>query len=279
VHGPADELTETMLAHPAVRAVSFTGSTEVGRRIMALAGRRIVKPLLELGGDAPFVVFDDADLDEALEGAMIAKFRNAGQSCIAANRFFVQDGVYDEFTARLAARIDAMSIGDGVAQPVPDLGPLIDEQRVRAVDGMVAEALKAGAVKLTREFDLPTTGSYAAPALLENVPQDVGLAREEVFGPAAAVFRFHDEAEALNRANATATDTGLAAYVYSTNAARMLRIGERLEAGIIGFNNALPSVAFAPMGGVKQSGLGREGARAGLEEFTDTRYLAIGGVE
>jgi succinate-semialdehyde dehydrogenase/glutarate-semialdehyde dehydrogenase len=278
VHGPAEELTATMLAHPAVRAVSFTGSTEVGRRIMAQAGRRIVRPLLELGGDAPFVVFDDADLDAAVDGAMIAKFRNAGQSCIGANRFLVQDGVYDEFVGRLTARIDAMSIGDGSAQPVPDLGPLIDDGRVRAVESLVEQALKAGARKLTREFDLPAIGSYTAPALLENVPDDAGLAREEVFGPAAAVFRFRDEAAALERANATATDTGLAGYVYSTDAARMLRVGERLEVGIIGFNNALPSVAFAPMGGVKQSGLGREGARAGMEEFTDTRYMAIGGV-
>ena len=276
VHGPASELTDAMLGHPAVRVVSFTGSTEVGRAVMAVASRRIVKPLLELGGDAPFLVFDDADLDAAVDGALLAKFRNAGQSCIAANRFLVQDTVYDEFVGRLAARIDAMTIGDGTAHPLPDLSPLIDDERVQAVDALVDEALKAGARKVTRDFELPSTGSYAAPALLENVPDGVGLACDEVFGPVAGVFRFHDEQEALARANAT--EMGLAGYAYSRDAGRLFRVGEQLEAGIIGFNHALPSVAFAPMGGVKQSGLGREGSHAGLEEFTETRYLAIGGV-
>ncbi|WP_255950191.1 NAD-dependent succinate-semialdehyde dehydrogenase [Streptomyces odontomachi] len=276
VHGPAGELTEAMLGHRAVRVVSFTGSTGVGRDIMAQASERIVRPLLELGGDAAFLVFDDADLDAAVEGAMIAKFRNSGQSCIGANRFLVQDGIHDAFVERFAARVDAMTVGDGTADPLPDLAPLIDETRVKAVEDMVGEALAAGAHQATRDFHLPSTGCYAAPALLTDVPDHVALARSEVFGPVAGVFRFSAEEEALRRAGDT--EMGLAGYAYTRDVDRLFRIGERLEVGIVGFNSALPSVAFAPMGGVKQSGLGREGAQVGLEEFTETRYIALGGV-
>lgn len=274
LHGPAAELTDTLLAHPAVRVVSFTGSTDVGRRVMNLASTRIVRPLLELGGDAAFVVPDDADLDAAVEGAMVAKFRNSGQSCIAANRFLVHDAVYEEFVARFATRIDAMSVGDGLSDPVPDLAPLIDQTRVHAVTNLVEEALTAGARCVTREFTLPANGSYAAPALLVDVPEGTGLADQEVFGPVAGVFRFSDEEEALLRANAT--EMGLAGYFYSRDVARAWRFAERLEVGIVGINHALPGVAFAPMGGVKQSGLGREGSALGLEEFQDVRYLSFG---
>jgi succinate-semialdehyde dehydrogenase/glutarate-semialdehyde dehydrogenase len=184
VHGPAAEVTDALLAHPAVRVVSFTGSTEVGRRIMKLAAERIVRPLLELGGDAPFLVFEDADLDAAVEGAMLAKLRNGGQSCIAANRFLVHEDVHDAFVERLAARIDAMTVGDGLAEPTPDLSPLIDDARVAEVNRIVEEALAAGARKVTRDFDLPGSGTYAAPALLVDVPDETDLARSEVFGPA-----------------------------------------------------------------------------------------------
>ncbi len=275
VHGPGGELAEAMLGHGAVRVVSFTGSTEVGRQVMAWASGQVVRPLLELGGDAAFVVFDDADLDAAVDGAMIAKFRNSGQSCIGANRFLVQDGVYDDFVAELAVRVDAMTIGDGMAEPLPDLSPLIDEARVNAVEALVDEAVAAGARKVTRDFELPSSGSYAAPALLVDVPDGVGLARTEIFGPAAGIFRFSTEAEALARANDTTM--GLAGYVYTRDADRLFRLGEDLDAGIIGFNCALPSVAFAPMGGVKHSGLGREGGHEGLDEFTDLHYVAVGG--
>ncbi|KRE52515.1 NAD-dependent succinate-semialdehyde dehydrogenase [Phycicoccus sp. Soil748] len=274
VHGPARAVTQALLDHPAVRAVSFTGSTEVGREIMASASRRIVRPLLELGGDAAFVVFEDADLDAAVEGAMLAKFRNTGQSCIAANRFVVHESVREEFTGRLTEAIDAMSVGNGLADPLPDLGPVIDQSRVEAVQGMVDGALGAGATRLTRSFDLPAQGTYVAPALLADVPDDADLARSEVFGPVAAVFSFRDEAEALRRANGT--EMGLAGYFWSRDVSRVWRMAERLEVGIIGANNALPSVCFAPMGGVKQSGLGREGAALGLEEFQDVRYLSLG---
>jgi len=273
VHGPAAEITGAYLEHPAVRVVSFTGSTAVGRSIMAAASNRIVRPLLELGGDAAFIVFDDADLGAAVEGAMLAKFRNTGQSCIAANRFLVQEGIFDEFVSRFAAAVDAMTIGDGMADPVPDLASCIDAERARAVGGMVDEALAAGAKKVTREFHVPGD-AFAAPALLVDVPAHAGLARQEVFGPAAGIFRFRDEGEALARANDT--EMGLAGYVYTRDQARVWRVSEQLDAGILGINNALPSVCFAPMGGTKQSGIGREGAAAGLEEFEETRYLAIG---
>ena len=274
VHGPAREVTQTLLDHEAVRAVTFTGSTPVGREIMASAARRVVRPLLELGGDAAFIVFDDADIEAAVEGAMLAKFRNTGQSCIAANRFVVHEDVYDEFVGALVARVDAMTVGDGLADPLPDLGPVIDASRVDAVNALVSEALSLGATRLTHERDLPDGGTFLAPTLLANVPETAEIATQEVFGPAAAVFRFRDTAEALARANAT--EMGLAGYLWSRDVSRCWRTAEHLEAGIVGVNNALPSVAFAPMGGVKQSGLGREGAALGLEEFEDVRYLALG---
>ncbi|PXY25219.1 NAD-dependent succinate-semialdehyde dehydrogenase [Prauserella coralliicola] len=273
VHGPSAAITDAYLGHPEVRVVSFTGSTGVGRSIMAKASERVVRPLLELGGNAPFIVFPDADLDAAVEGALLAKFRNTGQSCIGANRFYVHTDVHQEFTTRFAEAADAMSIGDGLANPVPDLGPCIDDARVAAVTGILDEALAAGAKLVTRERR-PPSGSFAAPALLVDVPRDTALAREEVFGPAAGIFSFRDEDEVVAEANGT--EMGLAAYVYTRDSSRTWRMAEQLDAGILGINNALPSVAFAPMGGSKQSGLGREGAELGLEEFEETRYLSLG---
>lgn len=273
VHGAPAEITGAFLDHPAVRVVSFTGSTTVGRKIMSQASSRVVRPLLELGGNAAFIVFDDADLDAAVTGAMLAKFRNTGQSCIGANRFFVHASVYNDFTARFSAAVDAMSIGDGLASPVPDLAACIDHRRVRAVNALVEEALDAGAKKVTRDFDVPE-GAFCAPSILVDVPDHVGLATDEVFGPAAGIFRFEDEDEVLERANAT--EMGLAGYFYTRDQARIWRVGEQLDVGITGINNALPTVAFAPMGGTKQSGLGREGGSLGLEEFEETRYLSIG---
>ena len=272
VHGPAAELTETLLAHPAVRVVSFTGSTGVGQGIMRLAAARVVRPLLELGGDAPFIVFADADLERAVEGAMLAKFRNNGQSCIAANRFYVEEAVYERFCKLFAERVDAMTIGNPTVEPIPDLGPLIDPQRKRAVEELIAEAEAAGATRLTRRHQLPSGGPYTAPALLTGVPEGVRLGCEEVFGPAAAIFPFRSEAEAIARANRT--EMGLAGYLYTGSLERSWRVGEALEVGILGLNNALPSVAFAPMGGVKQSGLGREGSHQGLAEFQDLKYVS-----
>lgn len=278
VQGPASEVTAALLAHPAVRVVSFTGSTEVGRLIMRESAARVVRPLLELGGDAPFIVFDDANLQKAVDGAMLAKFRNNGQSCIGANRFLVHDSVHDDFVGRLAARVDAMTIGDPLAEPTPDLGPVIDSERKVAVEEMVEEALSAGGWLVTRRRDdelaeMPEGSSFTAPALLVEVPDDAVLARSEVFGPAAGIFRFKTEDEAVERANAT--ELGLAAYAYTESLDRAWRVSEALQAGIVGLNNALPSVAFAPMGGVKQSGLGREGSRLGLEEFLEVKHVSL----
>ncbi len=274
VHGPARDLTAALLDHEAVRVVTFTGSTPVGREIMARAAQRVVRPLLELGGDAAFIVFEDADIDAAVEGAMLAKFRNTGQSCIAANRFVVHQSVHDEFVGKLTARVDAMTIGDGMALPLPDLGPVIDASRVDAVNTLVAQALSQGATRVTASHELPPVGTYLAPTLLTDVPDTADIATQEVFGPAAAIFAFRDTHEALARANGT--EMGLAGYLWSRDVGRCWTVAERLEAGIVGVNNALPSVAFAPMGGVKQSGLGREGAAMGLEEFQDVRYLSWG---
>jgi succinate-semialdehyde dehydrogenase / glutarate-semialdehyde dehydrogenase len=274
VHGPAREVTEAYLSHPAVRVVTFTGSTEVGRLVMRQAADRVVRPLLELGGNAPFIVFEDADLDRAVEGAMLAKFRNTGQSCIGANRFLVHQSVMDEFTQRFTAEVDAMTIGPGAVTEPPDLGPCIDASRVESVNELVSEAVAKGAKRLTREHDLPDVGAFCQPALLTDVPVDCGLATTEVFGPAAGIFPFSDEQEAMRMANAT--EMGLAGYVYTRDQARVWRVADTLDTGIVGINDPLPSVAFAPMGGTKQSGIGREGGATGLEEFQQLRYLAVG---
>ena len=271
VHGDADQISTTLLDHPAVRGVSFTGSTSVGSHIMAGAARRIVRPMLELGGNAPFVVLDDADLDHALAQAEIAKLRNTGQSCVGANRFLVHRSIAEEFGARFAARLDELSVGDGTATPVPDVGPVIDADRVAAVAAIVEDAVAAGARVLTRDRELPTDGFWFAPTLLADVPPTCRLVTEEVFGPAAGIVVFDTDEQALALANGT--EMGLAAYVFTTDPARAFAFAERLEAGIVGINDAVPTVAFTPMGGIKQSGLGREGGSEGLREFQEVRYL------
>ncbi len=275
VHGPSREVTSELLAHPAVRVVSFTGSTAVGSSIMAQAAARIVRPLLELGGNAPFILFEDADLDAAIEGAILSKLRNTGQSCVGANRFLVHRSVAEEFGTRLAARFDAMSIGHGVpdaGSPMPDLGPMISQERVAAVAAMVESALSSGARLLTSPRAVPTGGAYLAPTLLADVPAGAAIIDDEVFGPAAAISTFETDDEVLRLANGT--EMGLAAYIWTTSPDRIWRFAEQLDAGIVGVNDPLPSVAFAPMGGTKQSGLGREGGHVGMEEFQETRYIA-----
>lgn len=274
VQGPAGEQSEALLSHPAVRVVSFTGSTEVGRRIMTLAAKRIVRPLLELGGNAPFIVFDDADLEATVEGAMLAKFRNNGQSCIAANRFFIHERVYDEFCDRFCSAVDAMLVGDPTGDPVPDLGPLIDDERAAQVQGLVEEAESAGARRMTRRHEIPDVGCYVSPALLEDVPATAALSCQEVFGPVAGLFRFRDEAQIVALANDT--EMGLAGYFYTRDLGRAWRVAEHLKVGIVGCNDTLPSAVYGPMGGVKQSGLGREGSHSGLEEFCETQYITWG---
>jgi len=275
VHGSGRALTPALMGHPAVRVVSFTGSTGVGSSIMQEASRRIVRPLLELGGNAPFIVFDDADLDLAVEGAVIAKLRNTGQSCVGANRFLVQEGVIEEFTSRLAAAFDAMTIGSGLPDAqgvVSDVGPVIDRTRVEEVARLVDEAVAGGAEIVTAARELPSEGSFFAPTLVAGARPTDRIVTEEVFGPAAAIVPFRDDEEALRLGNAT--DYGLAGYLWTRDARRVFDFGDRLDVGILGVNDPVPSVAFAPMGGTKLSGLGREGSSLGMEEFEEVRYLA-----
>ncbi len=273
VHGPAAEITEAYLSQSAVRVVSFTGSTAVGARVMELASRHIVRPLLELGGDAPFIVFDDADLDQAVENAMLAKFRNTGQSCIGANRFLIQEGVYEDFMSRFAEAISAMSVGDGVAEEVPDLGPCIDQKAIVRLSELRDEAIAGGARQVSRTVTVPEQGAFFAPTLLENIPADCRIASEEIFGPIATAWKFETEEEAIACANSTSM--GLAGYVCTTNLGRAWRVMEHLNVGVVGINEPLPTVPFAPMGGVKESGLGREGASHGLEEFQEVCYASM----
>ncbi|WP_240986912.1 NAD-dependent succinate-semialdehyde dehydrogenase [Acididesulfobacillus acetoxydans] len=272
VLGPAASTAEAMMKHPAVRVVSFTGSTSVGRALMRLAADGMLRLALELGGDAPFIVFDDADLEKAVEGAMIAKFRNNGQSCIAANRFYVHERVYDEFVSIFVSKIAKMRIGNPLMDPAVDLGPLINLASKNRVEGLIREAATLGGKHLVSKAVVPVEGYYVSPVVMENVPESAAFAREELFAPVVPISKFADEAEAIKKANNT--DMGLAAYVYTNTLSRSTRVTESLRFGIIGLNNALPSVAYAPMGGVKQSGLGREGGRTGLEEFMDVKYVA-----
>jgi len=274
VHGPAALQSEALLRHPAVRVVSFTGSTGVGRRIMELSAARVVRCVLELGGDAPFLVFADADLDAAVAGLMIAKFRNNGQSCIGANRVLVERSVLDAFVERLQAAVGAMTVGDPRSGTDVDLGPLITRDRVEEVEGMVAEGVDGGGSLLTSSAPLPGAGYWARPAFVVEPPPGSGLATTEVFGPAAGVFAFDDEDEAVARANGT--ELGLAGYAYTRDVHRAWRLGERLEVGICGINDPVPPTAFATLGGVKQSGIGREGGKTGLEEFEEWHYLSFG---
>lgn len=272
VHGSASIITGAWANHPAVRGISFTGSTGVGSQILSQAAGRIVRPMMELGGDAAFIVTEDADMEASLIQAELGKLRNTGQSCIGINRFLVHRSRVEEFSQRLAARFDEMTIGHGTAEPLPDVGPVIDPSRVHEVSTLVEDALERGAHRLTADRELPADGCWLAPTLLIDVPLDARIAREEVFGPAAAIFTFDTDEEAIAVANST--EMGLASYVMTQNSGRAFHYAERLDTGIVGINDALPTVAFTPMGGTKQSGLGREGGTDGLREFQETTYVA-----
>jgi len=273
VQGPASSTTEAMMKHSAVRVVSFTGSTPVGRSLMRQAADQMKRLALELGGNAPFIVFEDADIDKAVAGAMIAKFRNNGQSCIGANRFYIHEKIYDKFAGAFANKIASMKIGDPVNEPGVDLGPMINLKSKTRIEQLVRETEALGATHLTPQRDVPATGYYFPPIIMENVPETCTFATDELFAPVAPLFKFTDEADVIKKANST--DYGLASYVYTNDLSRSLRVTEALKFGIVGLNSALPSVAYAPMGGVKQSGIGREGGRIGLEEFMDVKYIAM----
>jgi succinate-semialdehyde dehydrogenase/glutarate-semialdehyde dehydrogenase len=265
-------VTAAMLADPRVRKLSFTGSTGVGRTLLAEAAKTVVSCSMELGGNAPFLVFDDADLTAALDGAMVAKMRNAGEACTAANRFYVQDGIHDAFVAGLAQRMQAMKVGPGT-DPATQCGPMITRKAVQKIDRLVSDAVSRGARIVTGGQPLAQDGFYYPPTVLEDVPQDAPIAHEEIFGPVAPVYRFRTEDQAIRLANAT--EYGLAAYVYTTDLTRALRVGKGIEAGMVGLNRGLMSDPAAPFGGVKQSGLGREGGVTGILEFMEAKYLAI----
>jgi len=266
------KVVSAMLHDPRVRKVSFTGSTEVGRILLAQAADQVLNTSMELGGNAPFLVFADADLDAALDGAMIAKMRNAGEACTAANRFYVEESIADDFAHRLAERMAALRVGPGTAEGT-QVGPLVNEDTVAKVDSLVRAALDEGATAVTggRRPDGP--GFYYPPTVLTGVPPSSAILREEIFGPVAPIVTFADEESAVRFANDT--EFGLVAYVYTKDLARGLRISEAIEAGMVGLNRGLVSDPAAPFGGVKQSGVGREGGHEGLLEYLESKYIAV----
>lgn len=273
VTGSASEVGNELTGNPLVRKLSFTGSTEIGRQLMEQCAKDIKKVSLELGGNAPFIVFDDADLDKAVEGALASKFRNAGQTCVCANRLYVHDGVYDRFAEKLQQAVSKLQIGDGL-QPNVTIGPLIDEKAIAKVQEHIADALGKGARIVTGGKVHELGGNFFQPTILVDVPGDAKVAKEETFGPLAPLFRFKDEADVIAQANDT--EFGLAAYFYARDLSRVFRVGEALEYGIIGINTGLISTEVAPFGGVKSSGLGREGSKYGIEDYLEIKYMCIG---
>ncbi|MBL3687536.1 NAD-dependent succinate-semialdehyde dehydrogenase [Leucobacter zeae] len=264
--------SEAVLRDPRARKVSFTGSTPVGKQLMRIAAEGVLRTSMELGGNGPLLVFDDADLDRAVEGAVAAKLRNGGQSCIAANRIYVQRGIADAFVEGFAERLASASVGSGFGSGVA-VGPLIDDRAVAEMDALTDVAVAAGAELRTGGAAYDGPGSFFAPTVLDRVPGDSRIANVEIFGPVAAIQRFGDEAEGVARANAT--EFGLAGYVFTENLDRALNVAEALETGLVGINQGVPSNAAAPFGGVKQSGLGREGGPEGLEEYQSVRFFNI----
>ncbi|MEO0990853.1 MAG: NAD-dependent succinate-semialdehyde dehydrogenase, partial [Pseudomonadota bacterium] len=268
----APAIGQEFTSNPNIRKITFTGSTEVGRILLRQAADQVQKCSMELGGNAPFIVFDDADLDAAVEGAMASKYRNAGQTCVCANRIYVQSGVYDAFAAKLAAAASAMKVGDGFEDGVT-IGPLINADAVAKVEDHLKDALSKGGEVLTGGQRHALGGTFFEPTVLTGITKDMKVATEETFGPLAPLFRFETEDEVLEQANATIF--GLAAYFYARDIGRVHRVAEALEYGIVGINTGIISTEVAPFGGVKQSGLGREGSHHGLDEYLEMKYLCL----
>lgn len=275
VTGDAEAIGGELTSNSAVRKLSFTGSTAVGKKLIAQCANTVKKVSMELGGNAPFIVFDDADLDAAVQGAMASKYRNTGQTCVCANRFYVQAGVYEEFAARLAKAVTVLRVGDGLAGPT-EQGPLIDARALAKVEAHIADAVAKGARIAQGGKRHALGGNFFEPTILLDVTADMRVAREETFGPVAPLFKFDDEAEVIRRANDT--EFGLAAYFYTRDLARSWRVQEALEYGIVGVNTGIFSSEVAPFGGVKESGLGREGSRYGIDEYTEMKYVCVGGL-
>ncbi|MDO9345480.1 MAG: NAD-dependent succinate-semialdehyde dehydrogenase [Pseudomonas sp.] len=275
VTGSATQIGAVLTRHPLVRKFSFTGSTPVGRLLIGQCADTVKKVSMELGGNAPFIVFDDADLDEAVQGAMLSKFRNAGQTCVCANRIYVQDSVHDQFAAKLAAAAHKLVLGNGMEQGVTQ-GPMIDEAAVCKVEEHIGDALEKGARLVTGGQRSALGGSFFEPTVLTGVTAGMKVAQEETFGPLAPLFRFSTEEEVIERANDT--EFGLASYFYTRDIGRVMRVSEELEYGMVGVNTAAIANEMAPFGGVKQSGLGREGSRYGIEDYLEIKYVCLGGV-
>ena len=271
----AAEVGAELTASPVVRKLSFTGSTEVGKLLMAQCAGTVKKVALELGGNAPFIVFDDADLDAAVAGAMASKYRNAGQTCVCANRLLVQDGIYDAFAEKLAEAVAKLKVGPGLSGEVQQ-GPLINEDAVEKVEELLADAVGKGAQIAYGGKRHALGGTFFEPTIVTGVTPAMRVAREEIFGPVAPLFRFHTEEEAIRMANDT--EFGLAAYFYARDIARVWRVAEGLEYGIVGINEGLISTEVAPFGGVKASGVGREGSKYGIDDFVEIKYLCMGGI-
>ncbi|WP_199053740.1 NAD-dependent succinate-semialdehyde dehydrogenase [Aquitalea sp. ASV15] len=265
-----------LTGNPLVRKLTFTGSTEVGRLLLRQCADTVKKVSMELGGNAPFIVFDDADLDAAVEGAMLSKYRNAGQTCVCANRLYVQDGIYEAFVSRLRERVATLQVGNGMAAGVT-MGPLIDHKALAKVEAHIADALAQGARVVLGGQRHPLGGSFFEPTILRDVTSAMRVAREETFGPLAPVFRFRDEQDVVAQANAS--EFGLAAYFFSRDHARIWRVAEALEVGMVGINTGLIASEAAPFGGIKQSGSGREGSRHGIDDYLEIKYLCMGGIE
>jgi succinate-semialdehyde dehydrogenase / glutarate-semialdehyde dehydrogenase len=275
ITGSATAIGGEMTSNPTVRKLTFTGSTEVGKKLMAQSAGTVKKLSLELGGNAPFIVFDDADLDAAVQGAMASKYRNTGQTCVCANRLLVQAGVYDEFAQRLKTAVTQLRVGDGLAG-VTDQGPLIDAKAVTKVEEHIADALAKGAKVALGGKRHALGGTFFEPTILTDVTPNMLVAREETFGPVAPLFKFETEAQAIAMANDT--EFGLAAYIYTRDLARSWRVSEAVEYGIVGLNTGIISTEVAPFGGVKESGTGREGSKYGILDYTEIKYVCVGGV-
>jgi succinate-semialdehyde dehydrogenase/glutarate-semialdehyde dehydrogenase len=275
ITGPAREIGGVLTGDARVRKLSFTGSTEIGKLLMAQCARTMKKVSLELGGNAPFIVFDDADLDAAVAGAIASKYRNTGQTCVCANRLLVQDGIYEAFSAKLVAAVQKLRVGDGLAGET-DQGPLIDAVALKKVEEHIADATSKGAKVAAGGHRHALGGTFFEPTVLTGVTPAMMVAREETFGPVAACFRFNSEQEAIAMANDT--EYGLASYLYTRDLARSWRVTEALEYGIVGLNTGLISTEVAPFGGIKESGTGREGSKYGLLDYTEIKYVCVGGV-
>ncbi|MNI20529.1 Glutarate-semialdehyde dehydrogenase DavD [compost metagenome] len=273
VTGSAGEVGSELTGNPLVRKLTFTGSTEIGRRLMIECAKDIKKVSLELGGNAPFIVFDDADLDAAIEGALISKYRNNGQTCVCANRLYIQDGIYDAFVDKLTSAVAKLNIGNGLENGITT-GPLIDAKAMAKVQEHIEDAVSKGARVVAGGKPHALGGTFFEPTVLVDVPRNAAVAKEETFGPLAPLFRFKDEADVIAMANDT--EFGLASYFYARDLSRVFRVGEALEYGIVGVNTGIISNEVAPFGGIKASGLGREGSKYGIEDYLEIKYLCIG---